>query len=733
MARRDDKGQALWLVIIMVAIIAALGPIMATSVSSDTPLLVASTNKHAAMAAAQAGIQWYRDNLDSYSQYYTYSATNNPLNDAALAPITYNGATGFCGSGYTQTCGLSGTNPPEAFHYTPDDSQLFASNGSPADGSVFLTVTGRAGSRGHYQYAYVRTSFTTSSVLDDAYFSNYEVLDPNSDTIQTTDVETNTSGKVQVNVPETSYDITYTYTNAGGASVTADNVSAWQALCEYDTYSENTFIDSLPSSEQSGISGEPYSSTKPYYGPYQQSNSFTFDVNGSGVVTAGGETVVTVPSLPCGPPYDFVSGESFSGPVYTNDQLHVCGSPTFSGSPVSLTSGAPSNVAYLWDVPGSVQVTASNSGTNGPYPTSLIGDYVPAGYTVDTVNCDSTDDPTLSHGVALNGTQTLPALNTNLPQYGTASPPSGSGYGCTYLGPTMIELVTSSTGTTTMDVWSPLSTNTSITTSSCSNNSTFSSSNPLITGIPLPTDGVVYVQDYTLTSGAALPTVPSDGSSPCFNPYRASDGADSDQCYEGDVYIEGSLNGQLTVGSAANIIITRDLTDYCTDSSSAPVNENPSATAACTGSGELNVLGLSAAQEVLISGNTGTAGSTNCSYNGVGTPSNPNTAEPAGVWPTTCNPQNIIIDAAILALQGSFGVENWDHTPQSGDAYFYGADLSYYRGPFGIVSEHGYDKEFTYDTRLDYAFPPYILPTGIVVWLSSSYIVCPTVACTQPR
>ena len=60
---------------------------------------------------------------------------------------------------------------------------------------------------------------------------------------------------------------------------------------------------------------------------------------------------MTVPQLPCEVPYDFVYGETFNGPVYTNDQLHVCGSPVFNGSPVSLTSGAPSDVPYLYERP----------------------------------------------------------------------------------------------------------------------------------------------------------------------------------------------------------------------------------------------------------------------------------------------------------------------------------------------------------------------------------------------
>ena len=312
----------------------------------------------------------------------------------------------------------------------------------------------------------------------------------------------------------------------------------------------------------------------------------------------------------------------------------------------------------------------------------------------------------------------------------------------------MIELVTSGT-TTKMNVWSPLSTNTTITTPACSNNTSFLSSSPFIQGITLPTDGVVYVEDYTIPTSGVLPTVPNDGSTPCFNPYQYALDTSQPQCYEGDVYLEGELNGQLTVGSTANIIITRDLTYYCASGSGPASQTDPSSVPACEQGSAPNVLGLSAKYDVLISGNQPT--NTNplenpqdCASNGfgdgTGTPplsgstinhvSYPN--DPDGVWPTICNPKNVVIDAAILAVSGSFGVENWDTTPNSdaGNAYLNGADLSYYRGPFGYTGQTGYYKEFSYDQRLAYLPPPNILPAGVVLWQENTYDLCPNAACT---
>jgi Tfp pilus assembly protein PilX len=816
---RDDSGQSMVIVVVLLVLLATLAPVMAGQVIRDTPLLNSSASKHAALSAAEAGIQWYRDNLDTYSAYYNYTAANPPSTpDPAL--------TGFCGAGLASTCDLGGTNPPEAFSYTPVASSGCSNPNAQVVCTVALTVTGRGGVRGNYSYVYAEASFSASSVLNDAYYSNFEVLDQNSATIQAIPVSSLTAGGAAVSTPETQYDISYSYVNAASTTINVPPAgspppSVWQATCQYDTYSPNTFIDALGTMGVAGLTA--YSKSHPYYGPYYGSSQFSFKINGSGVVSSTGNTTVTVQGQPCGVTYDFISGETFSGPVYTNDQLHVCGSPLFNGAPVSLVSGAPSDVPYLYNVPGSVLVTAANSGTNAPYyPSSLIGQYVPGGYTTDPVSgdCGSGDNPSLTHGFALNGTQSLPSLNTSLAEYGTNTPPSGSGTaGCTYVGPTMIELVTSG-NTTTMDVWSPLSSNTAVTTPACSSSTGFSTTNPLITGIPLPSDGVVYVQNYTLPTGSPAPVV-NDGSFPCFNPYESSQSATSAQCLEGDVYIEGELHGQLTVASAANIMVTRDLTYACADGSGGATTTDPSSVALCSSENTPDILGLSAKYEVLVSHNdptNGDASTQDCVANhfgdGTGSPTNTPTStmltgqpyaatqisgvsttnasasvtvgsrgfpgvepgmnvtgtgiaagttvvdisgnsltlsanatatstvtvtltfqdkglqnDPAAVWPTLCDPTNLPVDAAVLALNGSFGVENWDDPPYSNYVNLNGTDLSEFRGPFGIAGSDGYEKNFSYDQRLQYISPPSLLPQSVPLWQVNDYVVCPSSSC----
>ncbi|MDA8291341.1 MAG: hypothetical protein M0Z33_06625 [Actinomycetota bacterium] len=746
---RDDSGQIIVIIVILVVLLSVLGPLMASQITSDAPLVVLSTNKHAALAAAESGIEWYRNHLDANPNYYLYSASNppSPADPAMLA-------NGWCSS----ACDLGGTSPSEAFHYVPNDSTLFATSGTNA-GRVVLTVTGRGGSAGSYVYVTARASFTASSILANAYFSNTEVLDPLYPDEQQTGVSV-----TGLSAPQgiTTYPVTYP---VNGTDTTT---SLWNALCGYQTYQANTFLDWLGQTQNTQIDAESatnpsnvtvqaYTPTHPYYGPYYGVQGFSF-TNGNG------ETV-SVPGIACGGTFDFNTGESFAGPVYSNDQLHVCGSPTFSGSPISYTSGVSSNVAYAYDWLGSVEVTPK---TGSPY-------YAPDGTTVDPVQgyCGRGAAPNFVHGSSLNGSLVLPSWNTQLASAAAAG-------GCLFTGPTMIALVTSSTGTT-MNVWSPLSGGANAPAAACSTGKSptgasltsfgqsFSgSSGPYITGIPLPSNGVVFVQNAG--AAASAPTV-QDGlnstNSGCINPYVNLTQANnpilptvtktSATCLEGDAFVEGELKGELTIGSAANIIITRDLTYACADGTSGPASRSdPSSVAACTTGTTPDVLGLEAFDNVLIShpvsspysaaqmasGTLTNNGVSMCTYDGTaataatlagGTSGDPTSGktigEPVAVWPS-CDIANPIVDAAVISLNGALGVEFWDQgSPQASNGVFLnGADISQYRGPFGLMSPYygtwGYDKQFSFDSRLQFLQPPDALQSAVTSWQDLGYVVC---------
>ena len=86
--------------------------------------------------------------------------------------------------------------------------------------------------------------------------------------------------------------------------------------------------------------------------------------------------------------------------------------------------------------------------------------------------------------------------------------------------------------------------------------------------------------------------------------------------------------------------------------------------------------------------------------------------DPAAVWPTLCDTTGsagIYIDAAVFALNGSFGDQNWNLSPFSNYVNLNGTDLSEYRGPFGTFNggggTTGYEKRISFDQRLDFLSP----------------------------
>jgi hypothetical protein len=82
--------------------------------------------------------------------------------------------------------------------------------------------------------------------------------------------------------------------------------------------------------------------------------------------------------------------------------------------------------------------------------------------------------------------------------------------------------------------------------------------------------------------------------------------------------------------------------------------------------------------------------------------------------------QSVTIDAAILSLQHSFTVDNWDCGPPHGQLTVNGAIAQRYRGVVGQFSgsslARGYEKNYNYDDRLHYRNPPHFLSPLNSAW-----------------
>lgn len=144
----------------------------------------------------------------------------------------------------------------------------------------------------------------------------------------------------------------------------------------------------------------------------------------------------------------------------------------------------------------------------------------------------------------------------------------------------------------------------------------------------------------------------------------------------GDITVSGTLNGQLTMGTNRDIIVSNNIT-YADNPRTNPNSDD--------------MLGLIAEKDVVISENA---------------------------------PYNVEVDASIMALDNSFIVEDWWEGPAKGTLTVYGGIIQNERGPVGTFSSStggklsGYSKNYIYDSRLVNLPPPFYPTTGDYIDLS---------------
>lgn len=330
---------------------------------------------------------------------------------------------------------------------------------------------------------------------------------------------------------------------------------------------------------------------------------------------------------------NFASGDVVKGPLHTNDSLLVCGGPSFQGpTTTSWNSAAP-----RYRVNGSC---------GEPSPK-----FARAG------------DP------AFKGVLALPPNNANISrEVDSRFTPTP---GCLYAGPTRIVLNADGT----MNVNSPWTRNTA----QCRTGSS----------VPLPANGVVYVQsvptdssaaNYWAANAAGRPTCAANG-----NPigYPQNGDVSTYPCSAGDVFVEGTLKGKLTVAAENDIYITGNL-KYSNNTSNG------------------DVLGLVANNYVQVYHPVKCTSSYRGTCYGFGDVAYPHN----GTTSTFTNPQ---ISAAILSVQHSFIVQNYTRGSQLGTLSVNGAIAQNFRGPVGLIGTSGYQKQYVYDSRLKYLSPPHFL------------------------
>lgn len=285
--------------------------------------------------------------------------------------------------------------------------------------------------------------------------------------------------------------------------------------------------------------------------------------------------------------------------------------------------------------------------------------------------------------------------------------------GCLYTGPTRIEF----TSNGKMRVWSPWTKATQVSgatpttgtaPASCGSITDLNSSAGA--EVPVPPNNVVFVQnvpafrsgsatiqDPNYSAAAPSPvvcTAYTTGSWPNKVTHPATNGigfprsgesvnASAYGCRNGDVFVQGTLKGKVTVSAENYIYVTGDLTynDVRTD-----------------------VLGLVGQNAVYVSNPVNSSGSCLSGY---------------------CN-TNRTIHAAILSVAHTFTVQNFDDVGYRGELRITGSIAQKYRGPVGngtaTAISNGYKKVYLYDTRFRYMAPPKFLNPvsttyGVSTWI----------------
>ena len=391
---------------------------------------------------------------------------------------------------------------------------------------------------------------------------------------------------------------------------------------------------------------------------------------------------------------DFITGESLTGNIFSNDSIFICGTPTINGA---VSTGDPSN--YF------VDDGCGNSVPSGTYTEAK-------GQPVEPI---PTDDAVLG-AVAAQG-------------------------GCLYQGPTEFQLSQNGSQNSLypttqwgMDVTTPDTANRGNPATKSSNDADNDTGNsnpcvPTSSGgwVPYPSNGVVFVQDCSGSNSACT------GSAP-YNPlsFYGTNNAQEFGTYgptEGDAIVEGTVEGPLTIAAENNVVIAGNICyQSWTNCGTAPSTQTTA-----------DVLGLIAYNYIEVNHpvDSQSKNATSCPSNEA--PMGPGTSldcslDPGntGTYPDT---GTTYIDAAILALNHQFWVNYFDTGKPMGTIEINGSISEDWRGPVGTFDRNqqpasGYSKTYDYDPRLEYLSPPQYLTPGTSSWalgsLSSSKGFCPS-------
>ncbi len=218
-------------------------------------------------------------------------------------------------------------------------------------------------------------------------------------------------------------------------------------------------------------------------------------------------------------------------------------------------------------------------------------------------------------------------------------------------------------------------------------------------------------------------------------PTESSSGDDHPSTYDcgsGNIYIEGTVKGRVTIAAQNNIIVTNDML--------------LASTAAGSAASGTDMVGLVASNSVVVYHPVSRGSSTSTSSNNSKCPSDwsstPSTSSSNGTslsctWTTKTtfngNYYNIAFPGqtngsgtrwmyvSMQTLAHSFTVQRYDKGTNLGELSVRGSIAQKWRGAVGTGSNTtGYLKDYKYDQRLKFAAPPYFPAWTNAVWAAAT-------------
>ena len=420
----------------------------------------------------------------------------------------------------------------------------------------------------------------------------------------------------------------------------------------------------------------------------------------------------------CHGPIQFTNGDTLNGPIDSNDAMYICGgnflgpvTTNYNVAPYYRDCGSPTfatiNGQQYPQYDGKLTMPVTNSQmlqeTRGDLTTSSVPrpGCLYTGPTSITFNSNgtmtvyspftlfsnfSTDASGANHGVANTAQCGTPGTSGTIPTGQTGR--LGVYPGATLPVPVQNLIYVQSMPASSSD---PNYTKPATTTAACTAGGN-ALKNPL--GGTYPSTGSAGTPVVTYPSGKRVTaTTTSNIETP--TKYGKNSALPYYSCTNGDAFVQGTVNGQVTVAADNFVYITGNLT-YAPNSG--------------------NILGLVGQSAVWvwnpIVGSTTTTETCNWSNNKA-TGCSSTTSSLSGstnlAFPSASNSRTI--DAAILSVAHTFQVQNYDKGSQLGNLTVLGAIAQKYRGTVGTSGSPGtgFLKNYTYDTRLRSIAPPKFL------------------------